>query len=87
MGMLKFFESKLFIFLNLRSPLSFYQVAKMTASKYKRSLRKQLNQELYATIRVLRKENVFLKKTLAELSRHHAEHNRLVEVVTRSFSI
>ncbi|XP_078788408.1 centrosomal protein of 55 kDa isoform X2 [Oryzias latipes] len=51
----------------------------MTASKYKRSLRKQLNQELYATIRVLRKENVFLKKTLAELSRHHAEHNRLVE--------
>uniref|UniRef100_A0A8C7ZWV6 TSG101 and ALIX binding domain-containing protein n=1 Tax=Oryzias sinensis TaxID=183150 RepID=A0A8C7ZWV6_9TELE len=51
----------------------------MTASKYKRSLRKQLNQELHATLRVLRKENVFLKKTLAELSRHHAEHNRLVE--------
>ncbi|XP_024152447.1 centrosomal protein of 55 kDa isoform X2 [Oryzias melastigma] len=51
----------------------------MAASKYRRSLKKQLNCELHATMRVLRKENVVLKKTLAELSLHHAEFNRLVE--------
>ncbi|KAM9726252.1 centrosomal protein of 55 kDa-like isoform 1-T2 [Menidia menidia] len=51
----------------------------MAASKCKPTLKKKLNSELSGTLINLRKENSYLKKTLAELSRHHAEHNKLVE--------
>ncbi|XP_041865740.1 centrosomal protein of 55 kDa-like isoform X2 [Melanotaenia boesemani] len=51
----------------------------MAASKFKRSLKKKLNSELSVIISNLRKENTYLKKTLAEVSRHHADHNKLVE--------
>uniref|UniRef100_A0A3Q2QV19 Centrosomal protein of 55 kDa-like n=1 Tax=Fundulus heteroclitus TaxID=8078 RepID=A0A3Q2QV19_FUNHE len=51
----------------------------MAAYKCNRSLRKKLSSDLVKIISSLRKENVYLKKTLAEVSRHHAEHNKLVE--------
>ncbi|KAM4591940.1 centrosomal protein of 55 kDa-like [Odontesthes bonariensis] len=51
----------------------------MAASKSKHSMKKKVPSELSGTLINLRKENTYLKKTLAELSRHHAEHNKLVE--------
>ncbi|KAM4599792.1 centrosomal protein of 55 kDa-like [Fundulus diaphanus] len=51
----------------------------MAAYKCNRSLRKKLSSDLVKISSSLRKENVHLKKTLAELSHHHAEHNKLVE--------
>lgn len=55
-------------------------VTEMASSKYKVSMRKKLNKELGFVISSLRKENVYLKKTLVELSRQHSEHYKLVEV-------
>ncbi len=52
----------------------------MASSKYKGLFRKKLNSELHMVVISLRKENAYLKKTLAELSRQHSEHNKLVEV-------
>ncbi|XP_072247703.1 centrosomal protein of 55 kDa-like [Leuresthes tenuis] len=51
----------------------------MAASKCKHSLKKKVPSELSVTLINLRKENTYLKKTLAEMSRHHSEHNKLVE--------
>ncbi|MEQ2288621.1 hypothetical protein AMECASPLE_024572, partial [Ameca splendens] len=55
------------------------QVIKMPGYKCNRSLKKKLSCELVKTISSLRKENVLLKKTLAEVSHHCGEHNKLVE--------
>ncbi|XP_040905253.1 centrosomal protein of 55 kDa-like isoform X2 [Toxotes jaculatrix] len=49
----------------------------MAASKYKRFLRKKHTTDM--VVSSLRKENAYLKKTLAELSRQHSEHYKLVE--------
>lgn len=54
----------------------------MTAYKSNASLKKKLSSELVRIISSLKKENIQLKKTLAEVSHHHAEHNKLVEVST-----
>ncbi|XP_047458465.1 centrosomal protein of 55 kDa-like isoform X2 [Mugil cephalus] len=51
----------------------------MAASKYKASLKKKLLSEHNMFVSSLRKENVYLKKSLAELSRQHSQHNKLVE--------
>ncbi|XP_014843049.1 PREDICTED: centrosomal protein of 55 kDa-like isoform X1 [Poecilia mexicana] len=51
----------------------------MTAYKSNASLKKKLSFELVRIISSLKKENIQLKKTLAEVSHHHAEHNKLVE--------
>ncbi|KAM4730162.1 centrosomal protein of 55 kDa-like [Anableps anableps] len=51
----------------------------MTAYKCNRSLKKKLSLELVKIISSLKKENIQLKKTLAEMSHHHGEHNKLVE--------
>lgn len=56
------------------------QVTDMASSKYKVSLRKKLNSELRMVVSSLRKENVYLKKTLVEMSHQHSEHYKLVEV-------
>lgn len=55
-------------------------VTEMASSKYKGSLKKKLSSELSMVLSSLRKENVYLKKTLAELSRQHSEQYKLVEV-------
>ncbi|XP_026211905.1 centrosomal protein of 55 kDa-like isoform X1 [Anabas testudineus] len=55
------------------------QVTDMASSKYKVSLRKKLNSELRMVVSSLRKENVYLKKTLVEMSHQHSEHYKLVE--------
>lgn len=52
----------------------------MAAYKCNRSHRKKLNSELVKAVSSLRKENILLKKTLADVSDHHREHNKLVEV-------
>ncbi|XP_032408803.1 centrosomal protein of 55 kDa-like [Xiphophorus hellerii] len=54
------------------------EVIKMTAYKSNASLKKKLSSELVRIISSLKKENILLKKTLAEVSHHHAEHNKLV---------
>ncbi|KAK5854058.1 hypothetical protein PBY51_015160 [Eleginops maclovinus] len=41
--------------------------------------RKKPNPELDVVVRSLRKENAYLKMSLAELSRQHSEHNKLLE--------
>ncbi|KAM3605910.1 uncharacterized protein V6R79_006954 [Siganus canaliculatus] len=51
----------------------------MASSKYKGFYRKKLNLELRLVVSSLRKENSHLKKTLAEMTRQHSEHNKLVE--------
>ncbi|XP_006783907.1 centrosomal protein of 55 kDa-like isoform X4 [Neolamprologus brichardi] len=51
----------------------------MAASKYKRSLKKKLNSELAMLVSSLRKENAYLKRTLAELTHQQSQHNKLVE--------
>ncbi|XP_026045588.1 centrosomal protein of 55 kDa-like isoform X6 [Astatotilapia calliptera] len=51
----------------------------MAASKYKRSLKKKLNSELAMVVSSLRKENAYLKRTLAELTHQQSQHNKLVE--------
>ncbi|XP_054885520.1 centrosomal protein of 55 kDa-like isoform X2 [Poeciliopsis prolifica] len=51
----------------------------MTAYKNNASLKKKLSLELVRIISILKKENIQLKKILAEVSHHHAEHNKLVE--------
>ncbi|MEQ2169448.1 hypothetical protein GOODEAATRI_025338 [Goodea atripinnis] len=51
----------------------------MPGYKCNRSLKKKLSCELVKTISSLRKENVLLKKTLAEVSHHCGEHNKLME--------
>lgn len=53
----------------------------MAASKYKRSLKKKLNSELAMVVSSLRKENAYLKRTLAELTHQQSQHNKLVEVI------
>lgn len=57
------------------------QVTGMAASKYKRSLKKKLNSELAMVVSSLRKENAYLKRTLAELTHQQLQHNKLVEVI------
>lgn len=57
------------------------QVTGMAASKYKRSLKKKLNSELAMVVSSLRKENAYLKRTLAELTHQQSQHNKLVEVI------
>ncbi|CAN9499771.1 unnamed protein product [Ophioblennius macclurei] len=51
----------------------------MTASKYRRSLNKKLNSERDAAVSILRKENIYLKKILTELSCQHSQHHDLVQ--------
>ncbi|XP_015242626.1 PREDICTED: centrosomal protein of 55 kDa-like [Cyprinodon variegatus] len=51
----------------------------MAAYKCNRSHRKKLNSELVKAVSSLRKENILLKKTLADVSDHHRQHNKLVE--------
>ncbi|PWA25973.1 hypothetical protein CCH79_00001683 [Gambusia affinis] len=55
------------------------EVIKMTAYRSNASRKKKLSLELVRIISSLKKENIQLKKTLAEVSHHHAEHNKLVE--------
>uniref|UniRef100_A0A3B5R884 Centrosomal protein of 55 kDa-like n=1 Tax=Xiphophorus maculatus TaxID=8083 RepID=A0A3B5R884_XIPMA len=56
-----------------------FQVIKMTDYRSNASLKKNLGLELVRIISSLKKENILLKKTLAEVSHHHAEHNKLVK--------
>ncbi|XP_028279255.1 centrosomal protein of 55 kDa-like isoform X1 [Parambassis ranga] len=51
----------------------------MAASKYKRSMKTNVNSKLVMALNSLRKENTYLKKTLTELSQQHAEHSKQVE--------
>ncbi|CAB1443684.1 unnamed protein product [Pleuronectes platessa] len=51
----------------------------MAASKYKGFVRKKRNSEFDMVVSILRKENAYLKKSLAELSRQHWDHYRLVK--------
>lgn len=51
----------------------------MAASKYRYSLQKKLNSELVMVVSSLKKQNACLKKTLAELSQQHSQHNNLLE--------
>ncbi|XP_073338619.1 centrosomal protein of 55 kDa-like isoform X3 [Pagrus major] len=53
----------------------------MASSNYrpKGFLTKKLNSQHTMVVSSLRKENAYLRKTLAEMSRQHAEHNKLVE--------
>ncbi|XP_008284659.1 centrosomal protein of 55 kDa-like [Stegastes partitus] len=51
----------------------------MAASKYKCSLQKKLNSELVMVVSSLKKQDACLKKTLAELSQQHSQHNKLLE--------
>lgn len=69
---LKYFVSSLLQYL--------LQVIEMASSKYKGFLGKKRTSELDMVVSSLRKENVYLKKTLVEMSRQHSEHNRLIEV-------
>uniref|UniRef100_A0A3B5R275 Centrosomal protein of 55 kDa-like n=2 Tax=Xiphophorus maculatus TaxID=8083 RepID=A0A3B5R275_XIPMA len=55
------------------------EVIKMTDYRSNASLKKNLGLELVRIISSLKKENILLKKTLAEVSHHHAEHNKLVK--------
>lgn len=57
--------------------------AEMAASKYKRSMKTNVSSRLVVALNSLRKENSFLKKTLSELARLHAEQNQLAEVQHR----
>ena len=58
------------------------QVIEMASSRYesKGFLTKKLRSQHTVVISSLRKENAYLRKTLAEMSRQHAEHYKLVEV-------
>ncbi|KAF3842054.1 hypothetical protein F7725_024005 [Dissostichus mawsoni] len=51
----------------------------MASPKQKGSPRRKPNPELDVVVSSLRKENSYLKMTLAELSRQHSEHNKLLE--------
>ncbi|KAI3363228.1 hypothetical protein L3Q82_011862 [Scortum barcoo] len=51
----------------------------MASSKYKGLFRKKLNSELRMRLSNMKRENACLKKIMAELSRQHSEHNKLVE--------
>ncbi|XP_035027685.1 centrosomal protein of 55 kDa [Hippoglossus stenolepis] len=51
----------------------------MAASKCKGFVRKKRSSEFDMVVSSLRKENAYLKKSLAELSRQHWDHYRLVE--------
>lgn len=52
----------------------------MASPKQKGSPRRKPIPELDVVVSSLRKENSYLKMTLAELSRQHSEHNKLLEV-------
>ncbi|XP_036979824.1 centrosomal protein of 55 kDa-like isoform X3 [Acanthopagrus latus] len=58
------------------------QVIEMASSRYesKGFLTKKLRSQHTMVISSLRKENAYLRKTLAEMSRQHAEHYKLVEL-------
>lgn len=58
------------------------QVIEMASSRYepKGFLTKRLKSQQTTVVSSLRRENAYLRKTLAEMSRQHAEHNKLVEV-------
>lgn len=58
------------------------QVIEMASSRYepKGLLTKRLKSQQTTVVSSLRRENAYLRKTLAEMSRQHAEHNKLVEV-------
>ena len=56
------------------------EVTEMAASKCKGFIRKKRSSEFDMVVSSLRKENAYLKKCLAELSRQHSDHYRLVEV-------
>ncbi|XP_030297052.1 centrosomal protein of 55 kDa-like isoform X2 [Sparus aurata] len=54
----------------------------MASSRYepKGFLTKRLKSQQTTVVSSLRRENAYLRKTLAEMSRQHAEHNKLVEL-------
>ncbi|XP_034059649.1 centrosomal protein of 55 kDa-like [Gymnodraco acuticeps] len=54
-------------------------VLEMASPKQKGSPRRKPIPELDVVVSSLRKENSYLKMTLAELSRQHSEHNKLLE--------
>ncbi|XP_063730440.1 centrosomal protein of 55 kDa-like isoform X2 [Eleginops maclovinus] len=54
-------------------------VLEMASPNQKGIPRKKPNPELDVVVRSLRKENAYLKMSLAELSRQHSEHNKLLE--------
>ncbi|XP_037637206.1 cone cGMP-specific 3',5'-cyclic phosphodiesterase subunit alpha'-like isoform X1 [Sebastes umbrosus] len=51
----------------------------MASPKHKGFIRKKPNSELDVVVSSLRKDNAYLKKSLAELSRQHSQHNMLVK--------
>ncbi|XP_074502018.1 centrosomal protein of 55 kDa-like isoform X2 [Sebastes fasciatus] len=51
----------------------------MASPKHKGFIRKKPNSELDVVVSSLRKDNAYLKKSLAELSRQHSQHNMLVQ--------
>ncbi|XP_063730447.1 centrosomal protein of 55 kDa-like isoform X4 [Eleginops maclovinus] len=55
------------------------RVLEMASPNQKGIPRKKPNPELDVVVRSLRKENAYLKMSLAELSRQHSEHNKLLE--------
>nr|XP_020458951.1 centrosomal protein of 55 kDa-like isoform X1 [Monopterus albus]XP_020458952.1 centrosomal protein of 55 kDa-like isoform X1 [Monopterus albus]XP_020458955.1 centrosomal protein of 55 kDa-like isoform X1 [Monopterus albus]XP_020458956.1 centrosomal protein of 55 kDa-like isoform X1 [Monopterus albus]XP_020458957.1 centrosomal protein of 55 kDa-like isoform X1 [Monopterus albus] len=55
------------------------KVKEMASSRYKGFHRNMVKSKLAMVVSSLRKENVYLKKTLVELSRQHSEYYKLVE--------
>lgn len=52
----------------------------MAFSKYKGFHKQKLNSEFGMVVSSLRKENAYLKRSLAVLSNYHSEHIKLAEV-------